>query len=228
MVSSSGHAKSCKVCDANLNSYAHLKVVFCQRDGKVKCIDRSFDYLEPQIMSLAGVSLADVSRTPAVSDFQGRDLSQTNRNASERNIDLHSVKKRAVSQESSSRLSMWRDVYEKILGSNTDPSSEEILSGLLHLFVKQDDALELAKRLLNRFGGIGALLTARVDHLLDACSGQHECMYFLKLLYMAMRRALREPIEEKLHIADQLALQDYLQLTMKHERSRGSENPFPE
>lgn len=100
----------------------------------------------------------------------------------------------------------------------------ELLELLLFFSVWRRDTKPLAKRLLERFGGIGGVLAADAERFRDIdelTSGGEEDLKFtavlLKAVHTVMQRALKEQLKDRPVIGSWTVLIDYLQLAMTHE-----------
>ena len=111
----------------------------------------------------------------------------------------------------------------------------ELLELLLFFSVYRRDTKEMAKKLLDRFGGLGAVLAAEPERFSE-CFGltplppdadperrqtRDDDLRFttvlLKLVHTLLQRVLKEAIKDRPVIGSWTALIDYLQLVMQHE-----------
>ena len=105
----------------------------------------------------------------------------------------------------------------------------ELLELLLFFSIRYIDVKPLAKRLLQEFGTLGALLAAepaRLEQVLRAADPDHEariakdCHFtvtHLKAMQKLLQRVLAEQVHERPVIASWQALLDYLRLALGHE-----------
>ena len=100
-----------------------------------------------------------------------------------------------------------------------DASSEDVLEIFLCHVIDECDARHLARNLLDKFSGLGGVLTAKEEYLTNICVGHEESVALLRNAHLIMKRALREPIEDKPILKDLPALYDYLRLSMAHEKN---------
>ena len=98
-------------------------------------------------------------------------------------------------------------------------SSEDVLELFLCHAVDERDARHLARSLLDKFSGLGGVLTAREEYLTDICTGNEESVALLRNAHLIMKRVLREPLEDQPILKDLPALYDYLRLSMAHEKN---------
>ena len=112
----------------------------------------------------------------------------------------------------------------------------ELLEMLLFFSVFRRDTKPLAKRMIERFGGLGALLAAEPDRYAECLSAlapppgdtgeepariRDDDLLFtrvlLKAIHELMQRVLKEEIRDRPVIGSWSALLDYLQLALSHE-----------
>jgi DNA repair protein RadC len=120
--------------------------------------------------------------------------------------------RRIVLQES-----YWR-YLQHVTGSDAEPlSPAEVLEFLLHFGGSAPKAGALAAELLDRFGSLGAVVTAEPTKLAEVVHGDDLSVMLLKAVRAAAKAILREPLEDRPIIGSASALMDYLSVTMRHE-----------
>jgi DNA repair protein RadC len=109
----------------------------------------------------------------------------------------------------------WRNLQRL---SETDAlNAAEVLELLLHFGRSSHKAAILASQLLDRFGSLGAVVTADPVKLTEALGGDGVSVTLLKTVRVAVKAIVREPLEDRLVIGSASALMDYLSVTMRHE-----------
>jgi DNA repair protein RadC len=93
----------------------------------------------------------------------------------------------------------------------------EILEVLLAAAIPRQDVKPLAKRLIDQFGGLGAVLNADPAQLMRKTGVKESTAALLSATAEACRRMLREAVVERPVIGGWGQLLDYLQLAMKYE-----------
>jgi DNA repair protein RadC len=93
----------------------------------------------------------------------------------------------------------------------------EIVEYLLGLSVKRMDTKDLAKRLINQFGGFGGLLAADPEAIIRVGKISEPTVAALKIVQAAALRLLEDQIREKPVLGSWQALLDYLRADMAHE-----------
>jgi DNA repair protein RadC len=93
----------------------------------------------------------------------------------------------------------------------------EVLELLLHFGRSSHKAASLAAQLLDRFGSLGAVVTADPVKLTEALGGDGISVTLLKTVRAAVKAIVREPLEDRVVIGSASTLMDYLSVTMRHE-----------
>jgi DNA repair protein RadC len=113
--------------------------------------------------------------------------------------------------------SYWR-YLQHVTASDTEPLSPAgVLEFLLHFGGSAERARALAAQLLDRFGSLGAVVTADPTKLIEVLRSDDLSVMLLKAVRAAVKAILREPLEERPIIGSASALMDYLSVTMRHE-----------
>ena len=107
------------------------------------------------------------------------------------------------------------DLIERI--DHDSVSSIEVLELLLYFGKVSQSAGQIAQELLEHFGSLGAILAADPARLVGFLNGDHSSVFLLKVVRVAARITLREPLEDRPVISSASALMDYLSVTMRHE-----------
>jgi DNA repair protein RadC len=93
----------------------------------------------------------------------------------------------------------------------------EVLEFLLRFGGSAPKAGSLAAQLLDRFGSLGAVVTAEPSRLTEILRGDDFSVMLLAAGRAAVRAIVREPLEDRPVISSASALMDYLSVTMRHE-----------
>lgn len=106
---------------------------------------------------------------------------------------------------------------EKLLTQGARSLSDaELLAIFLRTGIPGKSAVDLARELVTRFGGLNGLFTANVDQL-SAVKGIGEAKFVqLQAVLEMARRALSEELAEKPALSSPQAVRDYLRLTLGH------------
>jgi DNA repair protein RadC len=107
------------------------------------------------------------------------------------------------------------DMIERI--DHSSVSSAELLELLLCFGRSGPSAGRIARDLLDHFGSLGAVLAAQPNRLAGWLEGDQASIFLLKIVRVAVRMTLREPLEDRPVIGSASALMDYLSVTMRHE-----------
>jgi DNA repair protein RadC len=107
------------------------------------------------------------------------------------------------------------DVIERIDQSSV--SSAELLELLLSFGRSGHAAGRIARDLIEHFGSLGAVLAAQPHRLAAWLEGDEASVFLLKIVRVAVKTTLREPLEDRPVIGSASALMDYLSVTMRHE-----------
>jgi DNA repair protein RadC len=107
------------------------------------------------------------------------------------------------------------DLIERI--DHGSVSSTEVLELLLYFGKVSQSAGRMAQELLEHFGSLGAILAADPGRLIGFLNGDHASVFLLKVVRLAAKITLREPLEDRPVISSASALMDYLSATMRHE-----------
>jgi DNA repair protein RadC len=98
-------------------------------------------------------------------------------------------------------------------------SDAELLAVLLRTGVSGRSAVDLARELLSRFGGLGGLLAARREEILEV-AGLGTAKYAeLQAIQEIARRVLREQMAERDALSSPRAVRDYLRLALQGRES---------
>jgi DNA repair protein RadC len=93
----------------------------------------------------------------------------------------------------------------------------EIVEYLLGLSIRRQDTKDLAKRLINRFGGFGGLLAANPAAIERVGKVSEPTVAALKIVQAAALRLLEAEVTNKPVLGSWQALLDYLRADMAHE-----------
>ena len=93
----------------------------------------------------------------------------------------------------------------------------EVLELLLHFGRSSHRAVSLTVQLLDRFGSLGAVVSADPVRLTEVLGGDGISVMLLKSVRAAVKAIVREPLEDRRVIRSAAALMDYLSVTMRHE-----------
>jgi DNA repair protein RadC len=107
------------------------------------------------------------------------------------------------------------DVIERI--DHSSVSNAELLELLLCFGRTGHAAAAIARNLIDHFGSLGAVLAAQPNRLLGWLEGDQASVFLLKIVRVAVKMTLREPLEDRPVISSASALMDYLSVTMRHE-----------
>jgi len=107
------------------------------------------------------------------------------------------------------------DAIERI--DHNSVSTTELLELLLHFGRSGAGAGELARALIDNFGSLGAVLAADPNRLAGLLAGDKASVFLLKIVRVAVKMTLREPLEDRPVISSASTLMDYLSVTMRHE-----------
>jgi DNA repair protein RadC len=107
------------------------------------------------------------------------------------------------------------DVIERI--DHSSVSSAELLELLLCFGRSGHAAGRRARDLIEHFGSLGAVLAAQPTRLAGWLEGDQASVFLLKIVRVAVRMTLREPLEDRPVISSASSLMDYLSVTMRHE-----------
>ena len=97
-------------------------------------------------------------------------------------------------------------------------SPHDFLFVLNSTFLPATIARENASALLERFGSLGAVLSASKDRLAEVIHNSDELWIALRCIHSAITTVLREPIEDKPILGDHGSLHDYLRISLAHEK----------
>jgi DNA repair protein RadC len=115
------------------------------------------------------------------------------------------------------QASYWR-YLQHASGSDGDAlKPAEVLELLLYFGGSGHRAGSLAALLLDRFGSLGAVVTAHPSGLAEVLEGDDLSTLLLKAVRAAVKAIVREPLEDRPVIGSASALMDYLSVTMRHE-----------
>jgi DNA repair protein RadC len=107
------------------------------------------------------------------------------------------------------------EVVERI--DHSSVSSAELLELLLCFGRSGHAAGRIARDLIDHFGSLGAVLAAQPSRLAASLEGDQASVFLLKIVRVAVKMTLREPLEDRPVIGSASALMDYLSVTMRHE-----------
>jgi DNA repair protein RadC len=105
---------------------------------------------------------------------------------------------------------------DRLLAHPDSLSDRELIEYLLALAIPRRDTKPLAKELLRSFGGIGGLLTAHPDRLVQTKGMGATSAAALKIAHAAALRLLRSEVEAQPVLANWQAVLDYLRADMAH------------
>jgi DNA repair protein RadC len=107
------------------------------------------------------------------------------------------------------------DAIERV--DHSSVSSTELLELLLHFGKSAAGADGYARALMDHFGSLGAVLAADPNRLVGLLAGDQASVFLLKIVRVAVKMTLREPLEDRPVISSASSLMDYLSVTMRHE-----------
>lgn len=113
--------------------------------------------------------------------------------------------------------SYWRYLQRLSCSDADNLDAADILELLLHFGYSSQEAEALATQLLNRFGSLGAVVTAAPDKLTEVLENDSVSVMLLKVVRAAVKAIVREPLEDRPVIGSASALMDYLSVAMRHE-----------
>jgi DNA repair protein RadC len=106
---------------------------------------------------------------------------------------------------------------QRLLGGGPDALLDhELVEYLLALALPRRDTKPLAKKLINDFGGFGALLTADSEAIMRVGDLSEGAVAALKIAQAAALRLLKEQVKERPVLGSWQALLDYLRADMAH------------
>jgi DNA repair protein RadC len=106
------------------------------------------------------------------------------------------------------------DVIDRI--DHSSVSSAEVLELLLYFGKSGSAAGGIARDLIEHFGSLGGVLAAEPNRLVGLV-GDQASVFLLKIVRVAVRMTVREPLEDRPVISSASTLMDYLSVTMRHE-----------
>lgn len=101
-------------------------------------------------------------------------------------------------------------------GDGTGLHDHEIIEYLLALAIPRRDTKQLAKQLIDHFGGLAGVLTADGDSLRAIAGMGETSAAALKIVQVAASRLVSEPVRRQPILSSWQALLDYLRLDMAH------------
>ncbi len=104
-----------------------------------------------------------------------------------------------------------------ISGDETALADYELLELLLCAFIPRRDVKPIAKDLINRFGGVSAVLAAPVKRLVEVNGIGETAAAYIRATHMLNQRAAREDIAARPVISSWSALTAYVRLVLQHE-----------
>jgi DNA repair protein RadC len=107
------------------------------------------------------------------------------------------------------------EVIERI--DHSSVSSAELLELLLCFGRSGHAASRIARELIDHFGSLGAVLAAQPSRLAGWLEGDQGSVFLLRIVRVAVKMTVREPLEDRPVIGSASALMDYLSVTMRHE-----------
>ncbi len=106
---------------------------------------------------------------------------------------------------------------ERLLnGDGTGLHDHEIVEYLLALAIPRRDTKLLAKQLIDHFGGIAGVLTADGDSLRNVSGMGETSAAALKIVQVAAKRLVSDPVRKQPVLSSWQALLDYLRIDMAH------------
>ncbi|MGH6945086.1 MAG: RadC family protein, partial [Geminicoccaceae bacterium] len=114
----------------------------------------------------------------------------------------------------------WRSLQR--LSEADALSAADVLELLLHFGRSGHKATPLAAQLLDRFGSLGAVVTADPGRLSEVLDSDPLSVMLLKAVRAAVKTIVREPLEDRPVISSASALMDYLSVTMRHEATEAT------
>lgn len=113
--------------------------------------------------------------------------------------------------------SYWRYLQRLSCSDADSLSAADVLELLLHFGRSSQKAELLATQLLDRFGSLGAVVTADPAKLTEILGSDGISVMLLKVVRTAVKTIVREPLEDRPVIGSASALMDYLSVAMRHE-----------
>jgi DNA repair protein RadC len=120
------------------------------------------------------------------------------------------------------QASYWRYLQQVSCSDADALNPAEVLELLLHFGGSGHKAGSLATQLLDRFGSLGAVVTASPTRLTEVLDGDDLSTMLLKAVRAAVKAIVREPLEDRAVIGSAAALMDYLSVTMRHEATEAT------
>ena len=104
---------------------------------------------------------------------------------------------------------------EKLVARGASALSEaELLAIILRTGVKGKSAVDLGRDMLQRFGGLSALLSADVTRLREVKGMGPAKSVAMNAVIELLRRALKEEIHPRTNLSSPMAVRDYLRLAL--------------
>jgi DNA repair protein RadC len=120
------------------------------------------------------------------------------------------------------QASHWR-YLERLSCSDADGlTAADVLELLLQFGRSGHRSDALAPQLLDRFGGLGAVVAAEPAKLVEVLGSDGISVMLLKVVRAAVKAIVREPLEDRPVISSASALMDYLSVTMRHEMTEAT------
>lgn len=112
-----------------------------------------------------------------------------------------------------------RDIASRLFsGESEGLSAHDLLCSLLAHVYPMHEASRVSDRLLAAFGSVGALLAASAKDIGMTVHDCHDCVVIIRAAYRLSLVALREPFLEGTRLSSAQELEDYLRLSLAHER----------
>ncbi len=125
--------------------------------------------------------------------------------------------KRGAKAESHHAAGHRERLRERLLKGGAEALADyEVLEYLLFAAFRQGDTKPLAKRLIDRFGSLSAVLNAEPGALAEVKGMGRTSAAALKVVALAARRMTRNVVEDKPVLGSWQALLDYLTVDMAH------------
>lgn len=116
----------------------------------------------------------------------------------------------------------WRHLQRLACSDDAVINAAEVLELLLHFGRTGRHARSLATQLLDRFGSLGAVMTADPAKLSEVLRSDVLSVTLLKAVRVAVKAVVREPLEDRPVISSASALMDYLSVTMRYDSTEAT------
>jgi len=121
-------------------------------------------------------------------------------------------------RQAQSQRAFFKPLQDRLTGMpDPDTSAHHLLTMLLSHCCPVEEADDLARAFLSRFGSMGAVLVAPAHQLRALAENAEGCVRLLKGMHQAMALALREPVLHRPILKRWSDLEAYLRISLGHE-----------